>query len=174
MLWGGHSTDPLSIIAYLSVISRDRFKISSMRAALNDIHILACDIGNANLNVSPRKRFILLHDLSLGWNWKENRCLQSEHGTLPKAQQPLPSCYYSKLDITPCIHDDNVNIYRSFIFFITLLGSSSVANRSSICRHETWPAGPTELTRAGTMWTPRDSSCRPLLFVFKSLIRTKK
>jgi len=53
---GGHMTDPPTTITYSSVVSRDSVRIAFMIAALNDIDILACDIGNAYLNASPREK----------------------------------------------------------------------------------------------------------------------
>jgi hypothetical protein len=53
---GGHMTDPPASITYSSVVSRDSVRIAFMLAALNDIDILACDIGNAYLNASPREK----------------------------------------------------------------------------------------------------------------------
>jgi len=53
---GGHMTDPPSSITYASVVSRDSVRIAFMIAALNDIDILACDIGNAYLNATPREK----------------------------------------------------------------------------------------------------------------------
>ena len=50
---GGHMTDPPSTITYSSVVSRDSVRIAFLLAALNDVDILATDIGNAYLNASP-------------------------------------------------------------------------------------------------------------------------
>ncbi len=44
---GGHMTDPPSAITYSSVVSRDSVRIAFLLAALNDVPILATDIGNA-------------------------------------------------------------------------------------------------------------------------------
>jgi len=53
---GGHMTDPPATLTYSSVVSRDSVRIAFLLAALNDIDILACDIGNAYLNASPREK----------------------------------------------------------------------------------------------------------------------
>jgi hypothetical protein len=53
---GGHMTDPPASITYSSVVSRDSVRIAFMLAALNDIDVLATDIGNAYLNAHPRER----------------------------------------------------------------------------------------------------------------------
>jgi hypothetical protein len=53
---GGHMTDPPSAITYSSVVSRDSVRIAFLLAALNDVPILATDIGNAYLNANPREK----------------------------------------------------------------------------------------------------------------------
>jgi Reverse transcriptase (RNA-dependent DNA polymerase) len=47
---GGHVTDPPSSITYSSVVSRESVRIAFVIAALNDLEIMAADIGNAYLN----------------------------------------------------------------------------------------------------------------------------
>jgi hypothetical protein len=53
---GGHMTDPPVSITYSSVVSQDSVRIAFVLAALNDINVLATDIGNAYLNAHPRER----------------------------------------------------------------------------------------------------------------------
>lgn len=53
---GGHMTNPPPEITYSSVVSRDSVRIAFLLAALNDIDLLATDIGNAYLNASPREK----------------------------------------------------------------------------------------------------------------------
>jgi hypothetical protein len=53
---GGHLTEPPASITYLSVVSRDSVRIAFMLAALNDLDIMACDIGNAYLNAPCREK----------------------------------------------------------------------------------------------------------------------
>ena len=47
---GGHVTKPPSSLTYASVVSRESVRIAFLLAALNDLDILAGDIGNAYLN----------------------------------------------------------------------------------------------------------------------------
>jgi Reverse transcriptase (RNA-dependent DNA polymerase) len=47
---GGHVTDPPSSITYSSVVSRETVRIAFVVTALNDLNIMAADIGNAYLN----------------------------------------------------------------------------------------------------------------------------
>jgi hypothetical protein len=53
---GGHMPDPPSTITYSSAVSHDSARIAFLLAALNDVDILATDIGNAYLNASPREK----------------------------------------------------------------------------------------------------------------------
>jgi hypothetical protein len=53
---GGHMTDSPSTITYSSIDSRDSVKIAFQIAALNDIYILPCDIGNAHFTAKPREK----------------------------------------------------------------------------------------------------------------------
>jgi hypothetical protein len=47
---GGHVTDPPSSITYSSVVSQESVRIAFVVAALNNLEIMAADIGNAYLN----------------------------------------------------------------------------------------------------------------------------
>jgi hypothetical protein len=53
---GGHMTDPPPSITYSSVVSRDSVRIAFLLAALNDVDIMATDIGNAYLHAPPREK----------------------------------------------------------------------------------------------------------------------
>jgi hypothetical protein len=53
---GGHMTETPSSLTYSSVVSRESVKIAFLIAALNDIDIMSCDIGNAYLNAPCRER----------------------------------------------------------------------------------------------------------------------
>ena len=53
---GGHTTETPSSLTYSSVVSRESVKIAFLVAALNDIDIMSCDIGNAYLNAPCRER----------------------------------------------------------------------------------------------------------------------
>ena len=57
---GGHVTDPPTTLTYSSVVSRDSVRIAFLIAALNDIDVLAADVGNAYLNAETKEKFILL------------------------------------------------------------------------------------------------------------------
>ncbi len=53
---GGHKTDPPSSLTYSSVVSRDSVRIAFLLAALNDLDIMAADIGNAYINADAREQ----------------------------------------------------------------------------------------------------------------------
>lgn len=47
---GFHTTDPPSSITYLSAVSRDTVGIAFVIAALNNLELMSCNIGNVYLN----------------------------------------------------------------------------------------------------------------------------
>lgn len=63
---GGHMTDPPATLTYSSVVSRDSVRIAFMLAALNDVDLLAADIGNAYLNAPTRERVYTTAGLEFG------------------------------------------------------------------------------------------------------------
>ncbi len=52
----GAATETPTSLTYSSVVSRDSVKLAFMLAALNDLDIMACDIGNAYLNAPCREK----------------------------------------------------------------------------------------------------------------------
>jgi hypothetical protein len=53
---GGHMTNPPSSLTYSSLVLRDSICFAFVLAALNDINLLATDIGNAHLNAPAREK----------------------------------------------------------------------------------------------------------------------
>ena len=53
---GGHTTEAPAAITYSSVVSRDTVRIAFTIAALNDLDVMSCDIGNAYLNAPCREK----------------------------------------------------------------------------------------------------------------------
>ena len=53
---GGHLTEPPASITYSSVVTRDSIRIAFLVAALNNLDITACDVGNAYLNAPCREK----------------------------------------------------------------------------------------------------------------------
>jgi hypothetical protein len=65
---GGHKTEAPKGITYSSVVSRNSTRIAFLLAALNDIDILAADIGNAYLNADAREKVHTTLGLEFGQN----------------------------------------------------------------------------------------------------------
>jgi hypothetical protein len=57
---GGHMTDPPVIMTYSSVVSRDSVRIGFLLAALNDLELVAADIGNAYLQATTKEKKIAI------------------------------------------------------------------------------------------------------------------
>ena len=53
---GGHMTEAPNSLTYSSVVSRESVKLAFLVAALNDLDIMSCDIGNAYLNAACREK----------------------------------------------------------------------------------------------------------------------
>ena len=49
-------TEAPASITYSRVVSHDSVRIAFLIAALNDIKIVACDVGNAYLNAAPCRK----------------------------------------------------------------------------------------------------------------------
>jgi len=71
---GGHKTDPPATLTYSSVVSRDSVRIAFLIAALNDLDILAADIGNAYINVDVREKVYFIAGDEFGVN-KKGKCV---------------------------------------------------------------------------------------------------
>jgi hypothetical protein len=57
---GGHVTDPPASITYSSVVSCETVQIAFVVAALNDLDVVAADIGNAYLNAYTSEKFFTI------------------------------------------------------------------------------------------------------------------
>ena len=53
---GGDLTSPPSSLTYSSVVTRESVRIAFLIAGLNNLDVLACDIGNAYLNALCREK----------------------------------------------------------------------------------------------------------------------
>jgi hypothetical protein len=65
---GGHKTEAPKSITYSSVVSRDSVRVAFLLAALNDVNILAADIGNAYLNADCREKVHTTLGMEFGQN----------------------------------------------------------------------------------------------------------
>ena len=53
---GGHQTEPPASVTYSSVVSCDSVCLAFLIAALNNLDVVACDVGNAYLNAPCREK----------------------------------------------------------------------------------------------------------------------
>jgi hypothetical protein len=53
---GGHMTEAPNLLTYSSIVLRESVKIAFLVAALNNLDVMSCDIGNAYLNAPCRER----------------------------------------------------------------------------------------------------------------------
>ena len=67
---GGHMTETPVRLCYSSVVSRGSVKIVPLVAALNDLDVFACDIGNAYLNAPCKEKIWFLAGLECGKSMK--------------------------------------------------------------------------------------------------------
>ncbi len=66
--------DTQNTLTYSSVVSWDSVKIAFLIAALNDINIMACDIGNVYLNAPCREQIWFVAGAECGENYKGMVC----------------------------------------------------------------------------------------------------
>jgi hypothetical protein len=71
---GGHMTEAPSSITYSSVVSRESVKIAFLIAALNDLDIMSCDIGNAYLNAPCKEKIWFLAGKECGLSLEGKPC----------------------------------------------------------------------------------------------------
>jgi hypothetical protein len=67
---GGHKTDPPTTLTYSSIVSRDSVRIAFLLAALNDLKVLAADIGNAYINADAREKVYFVAGDEFGFSLK--------------------------------------------------------------------------------------------------------
>lgn len=63
---GGHTTETPKSLTYASVVSRESVRIGFLIAALNDLNIMAADIGNAYLNADCREKIYFIAGKEFG------------------------------------------------------------------------------------------------------------
>ena len=56
MVANGSTTEAPSSLTYSSVVTRDSVRIAFLIAELNDLDVMACDVGNAYLNAPCREK----------------------------------------------------------------------------------------------------------------------
>ena len=110
---GGHLTNVSPSLSYSSVVSRDSVRIMFLIAALNDLDIKMCDIGNAYLNAETRER--VWFQAGQEWGSKAGceviivRALYGLKSSGAEWKKTFASYIRHTLGYSPCIGaDDNV------------------------------------------------------------------
>ena len=67
---GGHMTETPVALCYSSVVSRDSIHLAFLVAALNDLDIFLCDIGNAYLNAPCKEKIWFVAGMECGQSLK--------------------------------------------------------------------------------------------------------
>ena len=110
---GGHMTNVPAAQSYSSVVSRDSVRIMFLIAALNDLDIKMCDIGNAYLNAETRERVYFI----AGPEWGSRsglpvtivRALYGLKSSGAEWKKSFASYIKHTLGYEPCVgSDDNV------------------------------------------------------------------
>jgi hypothetical protein len=115
---GGHLTDPPTHMTYSTVVSRESVRICLTIAALNDLSISACDIGNAYLNAETQEKVYF----TAGPEWRDKqgraviivRALYGLRSSALQWQRHLADNLRYDLGYTPSLADDNVWMKKSF------------------------------------------------------------
>jgi hypothetical protein len=109
---GGHTTDPPpSVNTYSSVVSRESVRIAFLIAALNDLNILAADIGNAYLNAPCRERLYTTAGPEFGSDvGKQVVIVRALYGlrTSGASWHAQLATTMQRLGFTPCMADRDV------------------------------------------------------------------
>ena len=94
---GGHMTEAPASLTYSSVVSRDSVKIAFLIGALNELDVMACDIGNAYLNAPCREKIWFVAGPECGQLsgkvCKLVRALYGESGTDQQVDQTVSIMY---------------------------------------------------------------------------------
>ena len=111
---GGHLTSVSPSMSYSSVVSRDSVRIMFLIAALNDLDISMCDIGNAYLNAETREKVWFKAGPEWGSSRQETpviivRALYGLKSSGVEWKKTFSEYIRSALGYEPCIGaDDNV------------------------------------------------------------------
>ncbi len=107
----GHLTDPPASITYASVVSRESVRLAFMIAALNDLDVLAADIGNAHLNAPCREKIYIVCGPEFGrLEGTRARIVRALYGlkSLGAAWRSCLADVLRDLGLVPCKADNDV------------------------------------------------------------------
>lgn len=109
---GGHLTEVPDSMTYASVVSRDSVRILFTLAALNNLEVQMCDIGNAYLNATTREKVYITAGPE--WGDKEGetvlivRALYGLKSSGAEWKRHFADTLRHVLKFTPSLADDNV------------------------------------------------------------------
>jgi Reverse transcriptase (RNA-dependent DNA polymerase) len=113
---GGHTTEIPKSLTYASVVTRESVRIGFLIAALNDLNVMAADIGNAYLNADCREKIYFIVGPEFGS--KQGRILiikKALYGLKSSgaAWRSLFSSTLHKLGYVPCRGDPDVYLCKA-------------------------------------------------------------
>lgn len=102
----GHMTDPTSSITYASVVTRESVRIAFMLAALNDLDVMAADIGNAYLHAPAREKIFIVCGPEFGpFQGRKARIVKALYGLKSSGaawRSHLAEVLYDSMNFKPC------------------------------------------------------------------------
>ena len=115
---GGHTTETPVGLTYSSIVSRDSVRIVFLIAALNELDILACDIGNAYLNAPCREKIWFEAGIECGHSLKGKpmklvRALYGLKSSGASWRNMFKDFIISHLGFAPTVMDPDVYIRRN-------------------------------------------------------------
>jgi len=110
---GGHMTDPPQSITYASVVSRESVRLAFLIAALNDLDVMAADIGNAYLNAETKEKIYTtcgpeFGPIHQGKRAKIVRALYGLKGSGAAWRSLISQVIHDELGFKPCRADNDV------------------------------------------------------------------
>jgi hypothetical protein len=163
---GGHTTETPKSLTYASVVTRESVRIGFLIAALNDLQIMAADIGNAYLNADCREKIYFVAGPEFGT--KQGRVLiikKALYGlkSFVAAWRLLFSSTLHKLGYAPCQGNPDVYVRKAVkpcgfeyyeMLFVYVDDILHISHHTSIDENETMKA-------IGEIYTLKDDSLKP-------------
>ena len=112
-------TEAPASLTYSSVVARDSVKIAFLYAALNDLDLSACDIGNAYLNAGCREKIWFTAGPECGTELRGTVCvlIRALYGLKSSGaawRNMFSTFIQKKLGFTPTHADPDVYIRKQF------------------------------------------------------------
>lgn len=116
---GGHMTSAPNSLTYSSVVSRESVKIAFLVAALNDLDIMSCNIGNAYLNAPCWERIWFVAGVECGPDLQGHVCklVRALYGLKSSGaawRAMLVEYIINKMDFRPTQADADVYMRKNF------------------------------------------------------------